>query len=57
MQWKKGLNMVWDLLEAKYSYINHKIKFLFMVGLVAEDHLNEVNGWLETNQVLQRDNG
>lgn len=46
-----------DLLEAKYSYINHKIKFLFMVGLVAEDHLNEVNGWLETNQVLQRDNG
>jgi outer membrane protein len=36
-----------DLLEAQYSYINFKIKFLFMVGLVNEEHLNEINSWLE----------
>lgn len=36
-----------DLLEAQYSYINFKIKFLFMVGLVNEEHLKEINSWLE----------
>lgn len=36
-----------DLAQAKYSYIKNRIRFLLAIGSLAEDHLREINDWLD----------
>ncbi|EIC28703.1 TolC family outer membrane protein [Methylomicrobium album] len=43
-----------DLAQAKYSYIKNHIRFLLAIGSLAEDHLREINDWLEAPRA---DNG
>jgi len=36
-----------DLAQAKYSYIKNHIRFLLAIGSLGENHLHEINDWLE----------
>jgi len=36
-----------DLSQAKYSYIKNRIRFMHAIGSIAEENLQEINGWLE----------
>jgi hypothetical protein len=35
--------------QAKYSYIKNRIRFMHAIGSITEEHLQEVNGWLEAS--------
>jgi|GEM_PF-1454938 len=37
-----------DLSKAKYSYIKNRVRFLHAVGMISEENLVEINGWLTT---------
>lgn len=36
-----------DFARAKYSYIKNRIRFMHALGSIAEENLQEINGWLE----------
>lgn len=36
-----------DLSHAKYNYIKNRVRFLRALGSIAEENLEEINGWLE----------
>ncbi len=36
-----------ELSTSKYSYIKNRIRFMQSTGLISEENLNEVNGWLQ----------
>jgi len=36
-----------DFAKAKYSYIKNRIRFMHALGSIAEENLQEINGWLE----------
>ncbi|MGR9014931.1 MAG: TolC family outer membrane protein, partial [Gammaproteobacteria bacterium] len=36
-----------DFAQAKYSYIKNRIRFMHAIGSIAEENLQEINGWLE----------
>lgn len=38
-----------ELAKAKYSYIKHRIRFMWAIGSVSEDNVREVNDWLITS--------
>ena len=40
-----------DFAQAKYSYIKNRIRFMHAIGSIAEDNLQEINGWLEANNL------
>lgn len=37
-----------DFAKTKYDYIKNRIRFMRAIGSLAEENLQEVNGWLET---------
>jgi outer membrane protein len=39
-----------DFAQAKYNYIKNRIRFLRALGSIAEENLEEVNGWLEAKK-------
>ncbi|MDI1291833.1 MAG: TolC family outer membrane protein [Methylobacter sp.] len=38
-----------DFAQAKYNYIKNRIRFMHAIGSIAEENLQEINGWLEAN--------
>lgn len=36
-----------DFAQAKYNYIKNRIRFMHAIGSIAEENLQEINGWLE----------
>lgn len=38
-----------DFAQAKYDYIKNRIRFMHAIGSIAEENLQEINGWLEAN--------
>ncbi|MEI7993320.1 MAG: TolC family outer membrane protein [Methylococcaceae bacterium] len=36
-----------DFAKAKYDYIKNRIRFMHAVGSIAEENLEEINGWLD----------
>ncbi len=36
-----------DFSQAKYNYIKNRIRFMHAIGSIAEENLQEINGWLE----------
>lgn len=38
-----------EFAQAKYSYIKNRIRFMHAIGSIAEENLQEINGWLEVN--------
>ena len=36
-----------DYAQAKYNYIKNRIRFMHAIGSIAEENLQEINGWLE----------
>ncbi len=36
-----------DLAKAKYSYVKNRMRFMQAIGMISEDNLTEVNGWLQ----------
>jgi outer membrane protein len=36
-----------DLAKAKYGYIKNRMRFLQAIGMISEENLGEVNGWLQ----------
>jgi len=36
-----------DLSQAKYSYIKNRIRFMHAIGMISEENLQEINGWLQ----------
>ena len=36
-----------ELSKIRYSYIKNKIRFLYATGMINEENLLEVNGWLQ----------
>lgn len=46
-----------ELSTSKYSYIKNRIRFMQATGLISEENLNEVNGWLQAapNQIKEKD--
>jgi outer membrane protein len=37
-----------DLAKAKYGYIKNRMRFMQAIGMISEENLAEVNGWLQT---------
>lgn len=37
-----------DLAQAKYSYVKNRMQFMQAIGMISEENLAEVNGWLQT---------
>ena len=37
-----------DLAKAKYGYIKNRMRFMQAIGMISEENLVEVNGWLQT---------
>ena len=38
-----------DFAQAKYDYIKNRIRFMHAIGSIAEENLQEINGWLEAD--------
>lgn len=38
-----------DYSQAKYDYIKNRIKFMYAIGSISEENLQEVNNWLEAS--------
>jgi outer membrane protein len=38
-----------DLAQAKYSYVKNRMRFMQAIGMISEENLAEVNGWLQTS--------
>lgn len=36
-----------DLTQAKYGYIKNRMRFMQAIGMISEENLAEVNGWLQ----------
>lgn len=36
-----------DLAKSKYAYIKHKMRFMQAIGMISQDNLTEINGWLK----------
>jgi outer membrane protein len=36
-----------DLAQAKYGYIKSRMRFMQAIGMISEENLGEVNGWLQ----------
>ncbi len=36
-----------NLARAKYDYIKNRIRFVYAMGMISEENLQEVNGWLK----------
>ncbi len=39
-----------DLAQAKYSHIKNRIRFMYAIGSISEENLQEINGWLEAKE-------
>ncbi len=46
-----------DLAKAKYGYIKNRMRFMQAIGMISEENLAEVNGWLQTipSEAAKRD--
>ncbi len=40
-----------DFSQAKYNYIKNRIRFMHAIGSIAEENLQEINGWLEEKKL------
>jgi outer membrane protein len=38
-----------DLAKAKYGYIKNRMRFMQAIGMISEENLAEVNGWLQAS--------
>jgi outer membrane protein len=40
-----------DLAKAKYGYVKNRMRFMQAIGMISEENLAEVNGWLQATAV------
>lgn len=44
---KEEFRVMQDLAKAKYSYIKNRMRFMQAIGMISEENLAELNGWLQ----------